>query len=179
MLLQIAGGAGLDLPLLRNTLASNEAHLKRVIAAVLKHGHARVGLNGLAFKAGTDDLRESPIVLIAETLIGKGYDVKIHDPAIETSWLTGTNRNYIGQHIPHLSSRIVHSLDELIEHAEILVLTRNGDQLLQRVVELGKHPAIVDLQGHDHLVKGLPEATKRFEPSAEESLRETNAVGVP
>src|SRR5207253_4962131 len=110
---------------------------------VPKAGHPKIGLNGLAFKSGTDDLRESPIVLIAEHLIGKGLDVKIHDPAIETSMITGTNRDYIEKHIPHLSSRIVHSLDELIEHAEILLITRDSDQLLDRVVAAGKRPTII------------------------------------
>src|SRR5207247_8316995 len=132
MIVQIASRAGVELPLMRAILASNEAHLKRAIEAVPKNGHARIGFNGLAFKAGTDDLRESPIVLIAEHLIGKGYEVKIHDQGIETSMITGTNRDYIERHIPHLSSRIVHTLDELIEHSEILLITRDGDRLLDR-----------------------------------------------
>src|SRR5216117_1924058 len=122
MLLQIAVRAGVDLPLFRSILASNDTHLKRSIEAVPKQGRMRIGLNGLSFKPGTDDLRESPIVLIAEHLIGKGFDVKIHDPAIETSMITGTNRDYIRRHIPHLSSRIVHDLDDLVKHADVLLI---------------------------------------------------------
>jgi GDP-mannose 6-dehydrogenase len=153
MLTHLASRHALELPLLRSILASNEAHLKRAIEAVVRNGHRRVGLNGLAFKAGTDDLRESPIVLIAEHLIGKGFDLKIHDAAIRASLLNGTNREYIERHIPHLASRIVHSLDELIEHAEVLVITRDGHSLLQRVAALGKRPMIVDLQGSARAVR--------------------------
>ncbi len=172
MLLQLAGRAGVDLPLLRSILVSNEAHLKRSIEAVPKNGRARIGLSGLAFKPGTDDLRESPIVLIAEHLIGKGYDVKIHDPGIETSLITGTNREYIQRHIPHLSKRMVHSLDELVEHAEVLLITREDDQLLNRVVELERRPVIVDLRGQNHLVKRLLEAKRRSKPAANHDLME-------
>ena len=137
----------------------------------------RIGLNGLAFKSGTDDLRESPIVLIAEYLIGKGYDVKIHDPAIETSMITGTNRDYIERHIPHLSSRIVHDLDDLVQHADVLLITRDGDHLLDRVVALGKRPTIVDLRGQNHVVKRLLEAKKRAKPAAKENVKDASAIG--
>jgi GDP-mannose 6-dehydrogenase len=107
----------------------------------------RIGLNGLAFKAGTDDLRESPIVIIAEHLIGKGYDLKIHDAGLETSRITGANRDYIEKRIPHLSSRLVSNLDELIEHSDILLITRDGDGLMERAAQLGKRPTIIDLRG--------------------------------
>ena len=176
MLIQIASRGGVDLPLMRGILTSNEAHLKRAIESVPKNGHPKVGLNGLAFKSGTDDLRESPIVLIAEHLIGKGYDVKIHDPAIETSMITGTNRDYIERHIPHLSSRIVHSLDDLVQHADVLLITRDGDQLLDRVVALGKRPTIVDLRGQNHIVKRLLEAKKRAKPAVKEGAKESSPL---
>jgi GDP-mannose 6-dehydrogenase len=147
MILHLASRNGVDLPLLRSLLPSNDSHLKRAIDMVPDHGARRVGLNGLAFKSGTDDLRESPIVLIAEHLIGKGYDLKIHDPAIETSLITGANREYIEKRIPHLSSRLVSSVDELIAHSEIILLTRDGDALMERAAKLGKRPQIIDLRG--------------------------------
>ncbi len=153
MLVQIASRKGVDLPMLRNVLTSNEAHLRRALEAIPKNGHRRIGLDGLAFKTGTDDLRESPIVLIAEHLIGKGYDVKIHDPAIETSRITGTNRDYIEQHIPHLSSRLVSTLDDLIEHSEVLVATRDAETLLHRTAELGKNSMVIDLTGRKHRLR--------------------------
>jgi GDP-mannose 6-dehydrogenase len=105
------------------------------------------GRNGVDFKSGTDDLRESPIVLIAEHLIGKGYDLKIHDAGVVTSRLIGANRDYIDKRIPHLSSRLVSTLDELIEHSEILLLTRDGDGLLERAAKLRRRPLVVDLRG--------------------------------
>src|SRR5262245_13337280 len=147
MFLHLAGRQGVDLPLLRSLLHSNGAQLKRAIELIPDNGMRRIGLNGLAFKAGTDDLRESPIVLIAEHLIGKGYDLKIHDEGIQTSRITGANREYIEKRIPHLSSRLVRTLDELIEHSEILLLTRDEDRLLQRAGELGRKPLVVDLRG--------------------------------
>jgi len=161
MLVQVASRVGVDLPLLRNTLTSNEAHLKRAIDMVPKEGQRRVGLNGLAFKSGTDDLRESPIVLIAEHLIGKGFDVKIFDPAIETSLITGTNRDYIERHIPHLSSRIVHTLDELIEHAEVLLITRDAEKLVDGLVAHGKRPSLVDLRGQSQALKRLLDGKRK------------------
>jgi hypothetical protein len=136
-----------DLPLLRSILPSNDAHLKRSIALIPDNGLRRVGLNGLAFKAGTDDLRESPIVLIAEHLIGKGYDLKIHDAAIETSRISGANRDYIEKRIPHLSKRLVGSLDELIAHSDILLITRDGDAVLDRAAKLKMSPLVIDLSG--------------------------------
>ncbi|HWN97436.1 MAG TPA: nucleotide sugar dehydrogenase [Methylomirabilota bacterium] len=147
MLCQVASSHGVDLPLLRGTLASNDAHLKRVIEMVPTTGARRIGLNGLAFKSGTDDLRESPIVSIAEHLIGKGFDVKIHDPGIHESLLTGANKEYIESRIPHLSSRLVATLEELVEHSDILLLTRNGDELVQRVNDSAKRTTIIDLRG--------------------------------
>ncbi len=177
MLVQVGNRNGVDLPLMRGVLASNEAHLKRAMDAVPKNGHLRIGLNGLAFKSGTDDLRESPIVLIAENLIGKGYDVKIHDSAIATSMIAGTNRDYIEKHIPHLSSRTVNSLDELIEHSEVLVITRDDEALLDRVVQMGKRPIIADLRGKNHLVKRIIEAKKRLKPEAQVDVEETETVG--
>jgi GDP-mannose 6-dehydrogenase len=147
MILHLAGRQGVDLPLLRSLLPSNDAHLKRAMDMVPDDQRRRIGLNGLAFKAGTDDLRESPIVIIAEHLIGKGHDLKIHDAGLETSRITGANREYIEKRIPHLSSRLVSTLDELIDHSEILLVTRDGDGLLERATQRGKRPMIIDLRG--------------------------------
>jgi GDP-mannose 6-dehydrogenase len=147
MILHLAVARNVDLPLLRSILPSNEAHLKRSMDLIPNSGVRRIGLNGLAFKSGTDDLRESPIVLIAEHLIGKGYDLKIYDAAVETSRINGANRDYIEKRIPHLSSRLVGSLDELIAHAEVLLVTHDGDGMLARMAELEKRPLVVDLSG--------------------------------
>jgi hypothetical protein len=91
--------------------------------------------------------------------------------------ITGTNREYIEKHIPHLSSRIVPTLDQLVEHSEILLITRDGEQLLDRVVALGKRPAIIDLRGQSQLAKKLLEAKKRAKPAASEEHKESNGLG--
>lgn len=155
MLCEVGSRHGVDLPLLRGTLHSNEAHLKRILRMTPENGQRRIGINGLAFKSGTDDLRESPIVLIAEHLIGKGYDVKIHDPAIHASLLTGANKEYLERHIPHLSSRLVEDVDDLIDHAEIILLTREAEAVVDKVVAAGRRPMLIDLQGRDKLMRRL------------------------
>lgn len=157
MVVRLASRAGLDLPLLSSVLPSNEAHLKRAIDRVPKDGCTRIGLNGLAFKAGTDDLRESPIVLIAEHLIGKGYDVRIHDQGIQASLITGANREYIQRHIPHLSQRLVKSIDELIAHSEVILMTRDEEELMEKIAHLEKSPLVIDLHTSAH---PLPAASR-------------------
>ena len=145
-LLHLGSSRGVDIPLLRSVLPSNDAQTRRAIDAIEKHGRCRVGLDRLAFKSGTDDLRESPAVAIAEYLIGKGYDLKIFDPAVEAARLTGANREYIERHVPHLSDRLVRNPEELMEHAQILVLT-GDDDFLHSEARAEWDPIIVDLTG--------------------------------
>lgn len=137
-----------EVPLLSGIIESNEAHKQRMyLAATGVNGFRRVAMDGLAFKAGTDDLRESPMVEIAEYLIGKGYDLKILDPAVATAKLTGANRHYIEEHIPHLADRLVDGVEDLLAHAEVLILTRDGDELYERVCAMEHPPRLIDLTG--------------------------------
>lgn len=108
--------------LLRAILPSNQEHLDRSIRLVEESGHKKIGMVGLSFKAGTDDLRESPYVTLVETLIGRGYDIKIYDPGISVSRLKGRNLAYVDQHLPHLAALLVEETSELFDHAELLVL---------------------------------------------------------
>lgn len=85
-------------------------------------GKRRVGLLGLAFKRGTDDLRESPLVALAERLLGRGYELMIHDPQVAVSRLLGANRAYVDQRIPHLSRLMAGSADAVVNHAEVCVV---------------------------------------------------------
>jgi GDP-mannose 6-dehydrogenase len=110
------------LPLLSAVLPSNHEHLQRAIRLIEGFGCRRLGLVGLSFKAGTDDLRESPFVALAETLIGRGYDLRIFDPVINVSRLCGRNRAYMDEHLPHLASLLVDSPRELYEHASLLLI---------------------------------------------------------
>jgi GDP-mannose 6-dehydrogenase len=109
--------------LIESILPSNEAHLQRAFQQIRDAGRRRVGLVGLSFKAGTDDLRESPqVMILAELLLGRGYDLRIYDPEICLSRLLGKNLSYVEQHLPHLSALLVDSPEALREHAELLVL---------------------------------------------------------
>jgi GDP-mannose 6-dehydrogenase len=117
-----AKGSHVDVPILESVLRSNEAHFRRTYDLLTANGRRRVGLFGLAFKAGTDELRESPFVELAERLIGKGYDLRIYDPAIHLPSLTGTNREYIEEHLPHLKQLLAKTAGEVVEHAETCVV---------------------------------------------------------
>ncbi|QDU36081.1 GDP-mannose 6-dehydrogenase [Maioricimonas rarisocia] len=112
-------------PLLSSLLPSNEAHLVRGAQMVEQSGHRKIGLVGLSFKANTDDLRESPLVKIAEHLYGRGYDLRIYDPGVQVSRLLGSNRTYVEQHLPHFAELMVDTPEELCQHAELVVLGTN------------------------------------------------------
>jgi GDP-mannose 6-dehydrogenase len=116
------GKRGLNLPVIESILPSNESHLRSCIQMVTETGKRRIGLVGLSFKAGTDDLRESPAVELAERLIGKGRDVRIYEPSIAPGRLHGTNLEFIEKSIPHIWKLLVGSLDELLHHAEVVVV---------------------------------------------------------
>ena len=118
------------LPMLSAVLPSNEEHLERAVRLIRDRGVRRIGMAGLSFKAGTDDLRESPQVALAEILVGKGYDLRIWDPHVQVTRLRGQNRAYIDRHLPHLAALLVETPEQLLEHAELLVLaTGVADQL--------------------------------------------------
>jgi len=117
-----AHGRHVDVPILESVLASNEAHFRRTYELLTANGRRRIGLLGLAFKPGTDELRESPYVDLAERLIGKGYDLRIYDPSIHLPSLTGTNRDYIEEHLPHLKQLLMETAHEVVEHAETCVV---------------------------------------------------------
>ncbi len=146
-LLYCAKTRDVDLPLLSSVLSSNELHLQRGLAMVLKTGAKRIGLVGLSFKSGTDDLRESPYVRLAEALIGKGKNLRILDSHVSLARLTGANRRYIESEIPHIAELLVDSLGELTEFAEVVVLTRDGERERKLLSELGKNQIAIDLAG--------------------------------
>jgi GDP-mannose 6-dehydrogenase len=137
--------ADVPVPILESILPSNEGQIDRVFRTIEATGKRRVGLFGLAFKPGTDDLRESPMVDVVERLIGKGYDVSIYDANVNLAKLVGANRSYILDQIPHISDLMVSSIDEVLHHARTLVIG-NNDPAFRAVAE---HPRpgqrIVDL----------------------------------
>ncbi|MBK8095007.1 MAG: hypothetical protein IPK32_24305 [Verrucomicrobiaceae bacterium] len=105
---------GISLPLLENTLDTNHAHLDQLIKLILGKEKRRIGLLGLAFKADTDDLRGSPMVAVAETLLGRGYELSIYDPQLNLARLIGANANEIQRRMPHLASLLRQSPREVI-----------------------------------------------------------------
>jgi GDP-mannose 6-dehydrogenase len=111
-----------ELPMLGSILQSNRLHIDHAIAKVLGSGKRRIGMIGLAFKTGTDDLRESPLVLLAEQLIGKGLQLRIYDPEVHLSNLLGANKRFIEQHLPHIGALIRRDLETVVAESELLVL---------------------------------------------------------
>jgi len=118
----IAKQRDVDIPMLRGVMASNRAHIDHAIDRVLAENERKVGMIGLAVKTGTDDLRESPLVTVAERFLGKGIDLKIHDPEVSLSRLIGANRRYIEEVIPHIGSLMMDSVEELIARSKIVVV---------------------------------------------------------
>jgi GDP-mannose 6-dehydrogenase len=141
-LVHAAGRADVEVPLLRSVLPANESHLRRALDAVVASGARRVALLGLSFKPGTDDLRESPLVELAERLLGKGFDLKIFDPIVARSKLVGANLRYVEDHLPHLSALLVDELDEALGGAEVVVVGARFPGLEER---LGEGTLVVDL----------------------------------
>ena len=120
--LALAEERGLAAPMLKNLLPANEAIIDRTFEAVARHGRQAVALFGLAFKQGTDDLRESPFVLLAEKLLGKGYDLRIYDRFVQVARLMGSNRSYIDREIPHLERLMVISPEAALSGAKVAII---------------------------------------------------------
>ena len=120
--LHLAKTKDVELPMHGSILPSNRVHVDMAIAKILSTGKRRVGMLGLAFKAGTDDLRESPLVLLAEQLVGKGIRLSIYDPDVQLSQLLGANRRFIERHLPHIGSLLTASLEDVIAESDVFVV---------------------------------------------------------
>ena len=116
----------LELPIISSILRSNEYQVARGLKMITDLEAKRIGFLGFSFKAGTDDLRESPIIEVIERLLGKGYDLRIYDRNVNMASLVGANRDFILNHIPHISKLMVHAPEAILEHAEVIVIG-NGD----------------------------------------------------
>ena len=143
-LVYAARRADVAVPLLSHVLPSNEEHLKRAVELVTATGKRKVGLFGLSFKPGTDDLRESPLVELAERLLGKGYDLKIYDSNVALSRLMGANREYVEGRLPHLADVLTNDVDEVFAHAEVCVVGNTEQAVLDVLAEPGDR-VVVDL----------------------------------
>jgi GDP-mannose 6-dehydrogenase len=135
----------LDSPLLRSILASNNKQIDIAFDLIRKTGKKKVGVLGLSFKAGTDDLRESPIVDLIERLIGKGYTVKIYDKEVAFSKIFGTNKKYIEHAIPHIASLIKESVQQVIDDTDLVVIGKKSPEFADIVASLDKDKVVIDL----------------------------------
>jgi GDP-mannose 6-dehydrogenase len=112
----------LELPIITSILSSNEMQVTRGLQLIMEKGHQRIGVLGFSFKAGTDDLRESPVIEVIERLIGKGYDLRIYDKNVNIARLVGANREFILNRIPHISRLIVDGIEAVLDHAQTVVI---------------------------------------------------------
>jgi len=144
-LVHAARAADVSLPLLSAVLPSNEGQIRRAVEAVLAMRKRRIGVVGLSFKPGTDDLRESPMVTLVEALIGKGCDVRIFDPNVAIARLVGANRRYIEEEIPHIASLLCESVEALVAHADVVVVGDASDEAARALAAAGPHHVVVDL----------------------------------
>ena len=124
----------LQLPILTSILPSNENQVARGLEMIMEKGNTRVGVLGFSFKEGTDDLRESPMIEVIERLIGKGFDLRIYDKNVKLASLVGANRDFILNHIPHISKLMVEDADSVLRHAQTVVIG-NNDPEFKRVPE--------------------------------------------
>jgi len=135
----------LELPVLEAIQKSNEYQINLVIKKILNLGKKKVGIFGISFKAGTDDLRESPIVTLIETLIGKGYGVKIYDRNVNIAKLIGANKRYIEEVIPHISSLMCNSMEEVIKDSEVIIIGNKAEEFKQIPGLMQEDKIIIDL----------------------------------
>jgi len=134
-----------EVPILNSILPSNEAHVRRGLELILAQGRKRIGILGFSFKAGTDDLRESPIVELIETLLGKGHELLVFDRNVNLAKLTGANRDYILNHIPHIANLMRDNMEEVLAHAEVVVIGNAGAEFTDVVDRLRPDQKAIDL----------------------------------
>ena len=134
----------LHLPILTSILPSNEIQIARGLQMIMEKGQTRVGILGFSFKAGTDDLRESPLIEVIERLIGKGYDLRIYDKNVSIARLIGANRDFILNHIPHISRLMASDIDTVLDHAQTLVIGNNDPDFKQVPERLREGQRLVD-----------------------------------
>lgn len=132
-------------PLLNSLLESNDYQVQRGLQMVFETGKRKVGVLGFAFKAGTDDMRESPMITLIETLIGKGYDLSLYDSNVLLSKLMGKNKDYIIGHIPHISRLLKESIQEVIDNSDVIVIGNKASEFKEVLPQISKDKIVIDL----------------------------------
>ena len=134
-----------ELPVLANVLVSNEIQIRRVVDNILALGTRKIGIFGLAFKSGTDDLRESPMVELTERLIGKGCDVRIYDANVVLSNLLGANHTYLTERLPHIHQSLTDDIDAVLQHGEVLIAGTKDPAVVTAVDGANENQVVIDL----------------------------------
>jgi GDP-mannose 6-dehydrogenase len=155
-MVHVAKEHDVEVPLLGSVLPSNDAHIQRVVDTVLDRGKPRVALLGLSFKAGSDDLRESPFVRLAEALIGKGVPLRVFDPDVSLDEVFGRNRAYVQEHLPHVGQLFSSDGPEVVNGAEVIIISKRMPGLDALLAGRRKEQSVIDLVGID----GLPDALR-------------------
>jgi GDP-mannose 6-dehydrogenase len=135
----------LEMPLIASVLSSNHLQIQHAIDRIVDTGRKKVGLLGFSFKADTDDLRESPMVILAEALLGKGFELCIYDRNVSIARLVGANKQYINEQIPHLSRHLCESIDQVIEQSEVIVIGNPAAEFSDAVTRCRPDQIVVDL----------------------------------
>ena len=146
----------LETPVLSSLLANNALQVQRGFDMVSNKGNRKVTILGFSFKAGTDDLRESPVVDLIEKLLGKGFELKIYDKNVNLARLTGSNRDYILNVIPHICQLMVTDIQEALDHGETLVIGNNSEEFKNLLDLKTDNQVIVDLVRitEEHSIEG-------------------------
>src|SRR5204863_1476856 len=146
-----------ELPVLNSVLENNRKQIELALNLIRRTGKHRIGVLGLRFKTGSDDMRESPIVMLIETLIGKGHKVAIYDEEVGLPRLVGANKRYIEETIPHISSLMVSSPREVIEASDVVVVSKNNRRIHDAIAKHGDSRVVIDLvRLYPELVNGPP-----------------------
>lgn len=150
----------LELPLVNSLMKSNKDHVQRAIEMVLSYGKKRVGILGISFKAETDDLRESPMVEVVETLIGKGYDIRIYDRNVHLAKLFGANKEFINTKIPHISNLMVENIGDILEHSELLIIGNKNKEFENTISRLDTEYIVIDFV---RILKSMDNISAKYE----------------
>jgi GDP-mannose 6-dehydrogenase len=144
-LAHFARSRDVDLPMLNSVLAANEAQIDRALRRIESTGHKRIGILGLSFKAGTDDLRESPMVRIVDRLHERGYNIRIYDPYVSIAAIEGANKEYITQSIPHIHALLTTDFQAFLEHADTITIGNQSLLFRGLLKQCAQNRNIIDL----------------------------------
>jgi GDP-mannose 6-dehydrogenase len=134
-----------EVPLLSSILESNKRQIEQTYCLIKKTGRMRVGVLGLSFKAGTDDVRESPIVILIETLLGKGYKIAIYDEEVSLAKLYGANKKHLEESIPHISILMKSSIREVVEQSDIVIVSKKTELYTKEIAHVNNGTFVIDL----------------------------------